>query len=163
MLLGGDLTAAELTKRSLARLGAVREQYRHRVADDSTVVADDDGRLRWWTFGGLRANAVLTAALGDVAPELLDQWTFSIMNVSLRSDASASAVAAALRAARNAFGDDLAGVIPPVTEQAVKKLKFSELLPPMLAYETLAARGADYHGAIRISSAPVRSSPPPIG
>ena len=163
VLLGADLSAAELSNRSLVRLDAVREQYGHRVADGSTVVVADDGRLRWWTFAGLRANAVLTAAIEDVAPEVLDQWSFGNMNISLRSDASATAVASALRAARGASGDDLAGVIPRVTEQAVKKLKFSELLPPTLAFATLSARGADYHGASLVAASPVRSGPATTG
>jgi ATP-dependent Lhr-like helicase len=43
----------------------------------------------------------------------------------------------------------------PVLEQAVKKLKFAELLPPALANATLAARGADLRGAIAALNRPV--------
>jgi ATP-dependent Lhr-like helicase len=147
VLLGGTPSGAVLTERALTRLEALRDQFGHRVAEDATVVADDDGRVRWWTFAGARANAVLTAALGGVAPELLDQWTFGNMNISLRSDATAVSVASALRAARDEYGDDLSGVVPPVTDQALRKLKFAELLPPALAIATLSARGADLRGA----------------
>lgn len=158
VLLGATPTGADLTSRALARLDALRGQFRHRVAQDATVVAQDDGRVRWWTFAGARANAVLTAALGEVAPELLDQWTFGNMHISLRSDATASSVGSALRAACDEYGDDLAGVVPPVTDHALKKLKFAELLPPHLALAALSARGADVRGAARVvARAPVTS------
>jgi ATP-dependent Lhr-like helicase len=101
---------------------------------------------------------VLTAALGETAPELLDEWTFSNLNVSLRSDATAVSVRAAMREARSRFGDDLAGVVPEVSEQALKKLKFSELLPPHLAMQTLAARGADWQGAAAVARWPIHEA-----
>lgn len=50
------------TTRAINRLGSLREQYRHRVAPDASVVTEDDGRVRWWTFAGAGANAALTAA-----------------------------------------------------------------------------------------------------
>ena len=53
------------------------------------------------------------------------------------------------------FGADLAGVVPEVSEQALKKLKFSELLPPAMATATLSARSADHDGASVIASHPV--------
>jgi len=80
------------------------------------------------------------------------------MHISLRSNGSASAVASALREARDAFGDDLGAVIPPVTEQAVKRLKFAELLPPSLAIATLSARNAYHRSAAAIVLLPVAPS-----
>jgi ATP-dependent Lhr-like helicase len=97
----------------------------------------------------------MTAALGHVAPQLLDEWSFSNLSVSLRSDATATAVSAALREARARFGDDWAGIEPEMSDQALKKLKFSELLPPQLATWTLAARSADHRGARLASALPV--------
>ncbi|MDN5789365.1 MAG: DEAD/DEAH box helicase [Micrococcales bacterium] len=155
VLVGETPPGAELTKRSLVRLDALRAQYAHRVAIGSTVVADDGGQVRWWTFAGARANVVLTAALGEVAPELLDEWTFGNLHVSLRSDATAGAVGSALRMARGVLGDDLISVRPAVTEQALRRLKFSEMLPPALAVATLSARTADYRAAARIARSAV--------
>ncbi len=111
----------------------MRDEYRGRLSHDGTVTAEVNGRLRWWTFAGGRANGVLSAALGHVAPELVDTASFSSLQLSLRSVASAAAVASAMRTARSRFGDDLAGIQPEVTAQALEKLKFSELLPPALA------------------------------
>lgn len=158
VLLGATPSGAELTGRALTRLQALRGQYAHRVAERATVVASDDRRQRWWTFAGARANAVLTAALGEVAPEVLDQGSFSNMHIALRSDATAGAVSSAMRDAHRVFGDDLVSVSPPVSEQALKRLKFAELLPPTLAARTLAARGADHANAARVSRLPVGTS-----
>ena len=111
------------------------------------MIAQEHVRLKWCTFAGARANAVLTTALGNVAPELLDVWSYSNLNISLRSDATGMAVMAALREARRRYGDDLTRVVPEVSEQALKKLKFSELLPPHLAMLTRSTRVADRHAA----------------
>ncbi len=155
VLLGEDPAGVVLSERARRRLAAVRLAFEPRVSEDSTVVAPDGARLRWWTFAGAKANAVLTAAVGAVAPDLLDEWSYSNLTVSLRSDATAPALAAALRAAKVDFGDDLARVVPEVSEQALKKLKFAELLPPPMAVATLAARSADWSGARRVCSRPV--------
>jgi len=154
-LLGATPAGVRMTTRSVTRLGALRSQYAHRIAEGVTVACDHDGRLRWWTFAGARANAVLIAAVGEVAPELLEQWTPSNMHISLRPDASAAAVSSAVRAARHVLGKDLTGLSPPVSEQALKKLKFSELLPPTLAIKTLSARGADHRNAAAVAVLPV--------
>lgn len=61
----------------------------------------------------------------------------------------------ALRAAREVAGDDLAGAVPAVSEQALQKLRFAELLPPRLAVAALASRGADIRGAAVVVSDPV--------
>lgn len=151
VLLGADPVGVQLSERARQRLAAVRVAFEPRVREDATVVAPEGSRLRWWTFAGAKANAVLTAALGGVAPELLDEWSYSNLAVSLRSDATVAKVASALRQARAEFGDDLAGAVPEVSDQALKKLKFSELLTPAMAEATLAVRGCDYLGAARVA------------
>ena len=160
VLLGADVPGVTLSGRAVERLAMVRDRYGRYVDSECTVLAHDDTRPRWWTFAGARANAVLAAALDAVAPELLDTGSFSNLNVPLHVDASPSEVAAALRAARGRFGDDLGGALPDVSERALKKLKFAELLPPDLAVRTLAARAADQEGAAKIARRPVAAAPP---
>jgi ATP-dependent Lhr-like helicase len=157
VLLGADLPGVALSQRAVERLALVRDRYARYTDPDSTVVApDDNARLRWWTFAGARANAVLNAALAAVAPELLETGSFSNLNLALRGDAAAPSVAAALREARRRFGEELSAVAPEVSERAMKKLKFSEMLPPDLARLTLAARSADNAHAVRAARRPVR-------
>ncbi len=107
-------------------------------------------------LGGGRANGVLAAALTAVAPGLVDELErYDNRYVKLRGDASAGAVRSAVREARKQFGDDLAGVEPSVSDDALKQLKFADLLPPDLARSTLGARSADHHGAAAVLRRPV--------
>ena len=59
---------------------------------------------------------------------------------------TAAALRAALAEAVGAFGPDLAGVAQPVSDEALKQLKFADLLPEDLAAATLAARALDPQG-----------------
>jgi len=63
--------------------------------------------------------------------------------IKLRADATVGEVREALRAARDAHGEDLERVEAPVSEDALKQLKFVELLPPAMAVATLSSRAAD--------------------
>lgn len=155
VLLGEVPAGIQLSERAIQRLSAIRATFESRVRPDTTVIAPEGALLRWWTFAGARANAVLSAAIGAVAPQLLDEGTYSNLSVALRSDASGPAVMAAMRDARARFGADLTAVVPEVSEHALKKLKFSELLPPGLAAQTLSARGTDCHGAAQVARKPV--------
>jgi ATP-dependent Lhr-like helicase len=113
---------------------------------------------RWWTWAGGRANAVIAAAFDHAAPgivEAMDRYDDRYLRV--RSDVSARGVSDGLAQARDRFGPDLGGVEPDVTEEAVRALKFAELLPPQLAHETLAARLGDHVGAAQIANRRVRA------
>ena len=46
-----------------------------------------------------------------------------------------------------AYAARLGAHLPPVSPQALRQLKFTELLPPALATATLALRSADHAGA----------------
>lgn len=155
LLLGSQPPGVELSQRAAERLARVRGTFEPWVSDDATVIAKDGTRARWWTFAGGRANAVLSAALGRIAPDLLDESVFSNLNISLRPEATAVSLRDSLREARRRFGDELSAVAPEVSQQALKKLKFSELLPPDLALQTLAARGADWKSASAVARRPV--------
>lgn len=157
VLLGADPPGVELSRRAVAQLATVRAQNSVLVDDSATILAEaDNGHLRWWTWAGARANALLGAALTEIDATLVDQSDrFDNRYVRLRGDATAGWVSAALRSARSQLGAPLLGVAPSVTEEAVKQLKFAELLPPELAAATLAARGVDHDGAAVVGGRPV--------
>lgn len=161
-----DGAGAVLTARATQRLARLREQHAHLVDEDASVVATDRGRTRWWTFAGLHANAVLTAALGAAAPELLDTGGYTNVTIALRPGTTGAEVIAALHTAASlpvsinrpigrkpdtafggAYAARLGAHLPPVSPQALRQLKFTELLPPALAAATLALRSADHAGA----------------
>jgi ATP-dependent Lhr-like helicase len=155
--MGAEMPGVSLTKRATERLALIREEIQSTVSEHvSLVLAHDSGQARWWTWAGGRANGVLAAALTAVAPGLVDELErYDNRYVKLRGDASAGAVRDAVAAARKRFGDDLAGVEPTVSDEALKQLKFADLLPPDLASATLGRRAADHDGAVATLRRPV--------
>ncbi len=148
VLLGADPAGVAVTRRAASRLEELRGGYEPRVDADRTVVLREPDGLRWWTWAGVRGNAVLHAALAGVAPGLLDPVeTFDNERVTLNPDAAAAALRPALAEVVSRYGADLAGVHPAVSRRAVEGLKFADLLPPDLAEATLAARIADHQAA----------------
>lgn len=149
VLLGADPAGVQLSRRAGERLGVLREEWGPRVDADRTVVLRDADGLRWWTWAGSRANAVLHAALGAVAPQLLDLVdTFDNEQITLRFDARAGDLRDALDDVVAHCGEDLTRAQPEVNRRAVEGLKFADLLPPRLAEATLAARLADRPSAV---------------
>lgn len=148
VLLGELPEGVSLTERASTRLAQLRVELADRVDDDRTVVLHEEGRTRWWTWAGGRANAVLSAALEEAAPRLLDSDAgYTNDHVPLRADASAGELGESLLAARARFGDDLSGLSPRITRRAIQDLKFGDLLPESLAISTLSRRLADHNGA----------------
>jgi ATP-dependent Lhr-like helicase len=115
--------------------------------------------MRWWTWAGARANAVLVGALDRVAPDILgESIVYDNWHIGLRNDATAEWLRTSLDIARRELGHDLAGALPLVDERAVKQLKFAEMLPPGLAVATLAERAADRESASWACARPVRQT-----
>lgn len=155
VLLGATPDGLVLSGRASERLAWQRAEFGDRVDAERSVVLHEDDETRWWTWAGGRANAVLHAALGAVAPELCHPvGTYTNDHVVLRGDAAPSELGAALAAAKSRFGEDLACVEPEVTRRAVQDLKFGDLLPDALAQTTLSERLADHAGAATVASRP---------
>lgn len=159
VLLGATPAGVLLSKRALTKLDELREEYSHRVLDGSTVlVREPNGRLRWWTWAGARANAVLVAGLLEVAPQLLDESrAFNNWQIGLRGDTTAPALAETMREIRSVLQDEPQRLLPQVDERALRTLKFAELLPGSLAVSTLAERNSDHAGAAMVAARPVAS------
>ncbi|MDT0212467.1 DEAD/DEAH box helicase [Rothia sp. ARF10] len=155
LLLGSDPVGVDLSDRAHTRLETLREEWSSRVSADSTLLVHDGTRLRWWTFAGARANTVLSAVLAVVSPTLVEDSAVTNMAVSLRSDATPASISSAMVEARVQFGEGLEGLVPEVSESALRKLKFAELLPPRLARETLGVRNVDRRSAVAVASARV--------
>ncbi|MEU0435319.1 hypothetical protein ABZ153_27445 [Streptomyces sp. NPDC006290] len=103
--------------------------------------------MRWWTWDGHRANAALAASLSSVDlrhRQLDDRF------IRLRDDLTPQTW-------RAAVAETKAGLtLPEVDLQAVRGLKFAEILPRRLTEATLAARLADEEGARATLAEPVR-------
>lgn len=158
VLLGTDLPGVRLSKRSETRLEQLRQEYSNRVAESASVlVQETNARLRWWTWSGARANAVLVAALEDFAPELLDETrAYNNWYITLRGDATASSMASALEQIREPLETSPERFLPAIDARALKTLKFSELLPMDLAVRTVGERGAEPDRAAEVAGSRVR-------
>ena len=155
VLLGALPTRTRLSRRAIEHLPAVHAEYLNRVDADSTLVVTDAGRTRWWTWAGGRANAILVAALESVDPTLVDDdYVYDNRQIGLRSNVGAHDLRRTVHEVQ-ARVSDLAGLRPFVSDRALEQLKFSELLPPDLARDTLQSRLADREGAIRVLARPI--------
>lgn len=140
VLLRADLPGVTVSERASMRLRQIHDEYAPRVLKQATVVRDEPSGRRWWTFAGLRINEVLAAALDDVAPELCRDGAVGNWSLPVAPGVSAGQLAQALARARERFGETLADVTPAVSEDALRGLKFAEMLPPHLAIRTLGRR-----------------------
>ncbi|MFJ6420465.1 DEAD/DEAH box helicase [Streptomyces hydrogenans] len=137
-----------LTRRAQAKLAEAREAHLDVVHPAGTVVMRrGDGDIRWWTWGGHRANATLAASLSAVA---LRHRSVDDRFIRLRDDLTPQAWRVAVADAHTGL------TLPDVDVRAVRGLKFAEALPQRLAEATLAARLADGEGARALLSDHVR-------
>ncbi|MFI7427437.1 DEAD/DEAH box helicase [Micromonospora sp. NPDC049836] len=147
VLLGADPPVA-ITRRAAGRLAEVRAEKAHLVHPGGTVLLrDDDGDLRWWTWAGFRANATLTATLGEVVDPV---ERFDDSSIRLRENLTPQA----WRSLTADAADRLC--LPEIDEKALTGLKFNAALPPRLAMATLAARLADLDRAATVLGEPTR-------
>ncbi|WP_067479643.1 DEAD/DEAH box helicase [Actinomadura hibisca] len=140
VLLGAD-PQVKLTDRTVRRLAEAREDDIGSVHPGGNVISRDGDDVRWWTWAGYRANAVLTATLSGLTDEkqhFSDEW------VRLRGDITP----AMWRTGTVDAAERLC--LPDIDERALRGLKFADALPERLAAATLAVRLADFDGAIRV-------------
>ncbi|GAA0398732.1 DEAD/DEAH box helicase [Micromonospora gifhornensis] len=147
VLLGAD-PPVRLTRRAIERLAREREEKLHLVHPGGTlIVREKGGDLRWWTWAGIRANATLTATLGDVVDpmERFDDHSIRLRDNVTSAEWRQKTADASVRLC-----------LPEVSEKALDGLKFSAALPKQLAAATLSARLADPKAAVSVLSESVR-------
>jgi ATP-dependent Lhr-like helicase len=151
VLLGQD-PPVRITRRATTRLGDLRTDRSVDWAHPGGTLITRVGRdVRWWTWGGYRANATLAASLPSVADPIqrpTDAWLRLHADVTLEAWRDAAAGAA----------DQLA--LPTVDPRAVRGLKFSAALPADTAAAVVGERLADLDGARALLQHPVRFHAP---
>ena len=119
------------------------------TADETVLVSQPAGSIRWWTFAGGQANVWLASALGGLA----DQVTPGDLHIRMASGATPEALLAAL-----------AALVPEelelgehVAQGAIDRLKFAEALPERYAREVVVRRMRDDEAVRVVGGWPVRS------
>ncbi|GLZ08162.1 ATP-dependent helicase [Actinomadura sp. NBRC 104412] len=146
VLLGEDPQVA-LTDRAVRALAQVRDHDIGTVHPGGLVIRRNGEDVRWWTWAGYRANAVLAATLAGIVDEkqrYQDEW------IRLRSDLTPAMWKAGTADAPERL------CLPDVDDRALRGLKFNEALPERLAMASLAARFADLDNAAAVLREPVR-------
>ena len=135
-VLAGNRLGVEISRRARSRLDEIRQRFPWADAGSTAVVRDPAGTSRWWTFAGIRANAMLGELLGTLgAPTARD----ANLSIRLRDGVAFEELQGRLDAA----SADVTKCAFPVSDDAVDALKFSACLPRRLAVRTLQERGAD--------------------
>ena len=150
-VLSGTQPQVTLTTRASTVLSELRDSYAWAREDETSLVREGNGALRWWTFAGLRANIALRRALGDLSEDTARADNFSIRLVST---VDASQITQKLSQLELGHIDELM----IVDSETVKDLKFSDCLPIGLATQLLRTRLSDRASVARCVSEPVRST-----
>lgn len=148
ILLGCELQAT-ISQRAAQAFENLRQDFAWLDAGTTAVVRQDD-KLRWWTFGGLHANAALAAHLKSAhqIPALANN-----LSVRLGEHASTEDLEAALRGLRSTPAETL---VPDVSAKAIEGLKFNACLPMDLATRVLQMRTTDEPAVRRVLAESVR-------
>ncbi|WFE65540.1 DEAD/DEAH box helicase [Micromonospora sp. WMMD714] len=147
-VLAGADPKVVLTARAVGRLGTLRSDASSTAhPGGSVIVRDREGEVRWWTWGGFRANATLVATLSELADPT---QRYDDVSIRLRADLDREMWRAATADVQHRI------CLPEVSEKALVGLKFSGALPIRLATATLAARLADVDAAAAVLREPVR-------
>ena len=138
-----------ITKRARTKLDELQRDFSWVDAEGTAVARDPAGVNRWWTFAGLRANAVLGELAG---PLRLPASREDNLAIRLRDDASVEGLK---RRLDDLAGDAAADVFPAAADSP-DSLKFSSCLPEELALRTVRRGGSDARGVRACLSEPIR-------
>jgi ATP-dependent Lhr-like helicase len=148
VLLNAELPAT-LSQRAAQALDDLRKDFEWLTTSSTAIVRKKDG-IRWWTFGGLYANAAIASRLKAERGYAVAPNNLAIKIAGERSD---SAIVNAIHAIRAL---DAETFVPEVTQKALEGLKFSACLPPELASRVLQRRMTDSDAVRRVLAEPAQ-------
>ncbi|HMM36245.1 MAG TPA: hypothetical protein PKA62_16120, partial [Thermoanaerobaculia bacterium] len=146
-----------LTRRGTEALRSAVNFFPAIASEATTLAQEASGKVRWWTFAGLRANAALAERLAELGLSVTSQDNFGI---TLR-EGSTAAVSVALEKLRSTAGDPAPASL---VAEALDGLKFAECVPKDLVTAMLRARLADPVGVSSVVARPAIADevPPPL-
>jgi ATP-dependent Lhr-like helicase len=144
--LAGDTVDLHWSRRAVARIGELREEFAWVRSDSTALVRQRDGEVCWWAFAGGVANTILAQQLGQFGEAKAD-------NVSVTIDGDPP-----IHEVREHLASLPARTISAVPDpRAIENLKFSEALPPALAEQVYLARFSDEEAVYSILAEPIRA------
>jgi ATP-dependent Lhr-like helicase len=125
------------SSRAKDQISATRTEFPWLERDSTVALVGTDGRLTWWNFAGIRANATLANEFAQLTTCRVDHDSFSL---TFESSVQLTDIQRALNELRQ---KPVGNLRPSVDDQAIEGLKFSECLPLTLAREMLEVRLLD--------------------
>ena len=147
-VMAGEADPPGMSRRATEALEAIRQEYSWVGAEGTVLLRARGESALWWTFAGIRANAMLATALeaSGLAVGLLDNL---YLDLPLRPDPLE------LKAALRDWDEEPPG--PRIDPRAARRLKFGDCLPEDVLHKVLSRRGADPEGFQSIVNARIRS------
>jgi ATP-dependent helicase Lhr and Lhr-like helicase len=140
VLVGHDPSGVTISDRATARLAELRRAHFWARDESTCLVTDANGRVRWWTFAGLVANAWLAAALRPLRREVAARDN---LTVTLDPDVDRQRLAEAL----GTVDWDELSLVDSIVPDALEGLKFADCLSEHRARGVILARLDDRQNA----------------
>jgi ATP-dependent Lhr-like helicase len=140
-LLASDERKPAWSNRGAQEIELLRAGFPWLEFERTSLVQSSDNTMKWWTFGGFRANLTLVPKLAELA-----QCPIRVDNFALRFEDGVR-LEDAERVLRELRHWDAQTLSPSIDESALIGLKFSACLPVELGTQMLADRLADTVGA----------------
>ena len=147
-VMAGQADPPGMSRRAAETLESIRQEY-FWVGEDGTILlrARGEGAL-WWTFAGIRANAMLATAL-ETSGFRVGPLDNLYLDLPVRPEPLA------LKEALKGWREEPPG--PRIDPRAARKLKFGDCLPENVLHKVLSRRGADTEGFRSIVRERIRS------
>ena len=151
VLAGSDPPGVELSRRAVTELAAARADYSWVRPGATSLVTDANGRLRWWTFAGRRANTWLATVL---APVRLESSGIDALSIAVDTGTTS----AAIRELISSVPIEERTLADWVSDEALRQLKFADTLPAALARQEVGVRLRDDAAYIVALGEPMNSA-----
>ncbi len=147
-VLAGEIDPPGLSRRAREALIAIRREYCWVGNKDTILLRAREDSALWWTFAGIRANAMLATALetSGIPVGPLDNL---YLDLPIRPDSSE------LQAVLDGWQEEPPG--PRIDPRAARRLKFGDCLPEDTVRKVLSRRGADARGFKQVAREKIRT------
>jgi ATP-dependent Lhr-like helicase len=149
-MLATDVEREWWSRRAREAITEARADYPWLTTDATSVLAEPNGSLSWWTFAGRSVNAALAAAVRSRIQGKVVHDNFAIKIETGSSMVDLEAFIADIRR------QPIESLLPEIDADAVMALKFSDCIPRGMAETMLQRRATDQTAIATVIAEPVR-------